>query len=400
MRRIQWLLLACAGLLVNSNVSGQIDPDRREYLEAGFNQALQGADPFSGYGYYYINEPNFFGTNITFRMALAPVYADTETGFVGLLGPNTDLGLGMAGGGFADNYYEFRQGKYYQDESFYGHVIQPSVSIYHLFNPGDRIPLNGVLRITDHYSVYARDDETTSKFVLPPDHSTMAFRAGLRWGGRPPELHPNMAMELSAWYENDYRTSSGGYGFDGDRVLNRDVQLFWARGLLTYTFPKSKQSFDVSLTAGGSVDSDRFSAYRAGGNLPLASEFPLTIPGYFDDELSARNFVLFSAQYSIPIDPAKQWSLRPMASAATMEYVPGLQQKGHFNSGAGMGLNYQSKNGRWDVLIDYGYGFEAVRDDGRGGQSVGILLHINLGVNHPNGPSHFDNAIDFLRNHL
>jgi hypothetical protein len=60
-------------LLIYRAAPGQVDPDRRELIEAGFNQAAVGAAPLDGYGYYYLNEPNFFHTNITLRLALAPV---------------------------------------------------------------------------------------------------------------------------------------------------------------------------------------------------------------------------------------------------------------------------------------------------------------------------------------
>jgi len=384
---------------MNRAASGQIDPEQRELIEVGASQALQGAAPIDGYGFYYLNEPNFFHTNVTLRLALAPVYLDSETGFVGLLGPHTDLGVGLAGGGFADNYYEFHDGQYLPGESFWGHSVETSASIYHLFNPGQRIPLNGVLRIREHYSIYERDD-TDSGFVLPHDHSTVALRTGFRWGGREPLLKPDLAMEISGWYEEQFRTDSGSYGFNGDRVLNEDSQLFWGRALLIYTFPDSKQRIDVSVTGGGSVQADRFSAYRLGGDMPMISEFPLIIPGYFDGELSARNFACFTAQYTLPLDAAKRWSLEPIGSIATVDYLPGMAQPGHFNSGVGMGLGYRSRSGVWQAVASYGYGFEAIRSNGRGGQSISILMQINLGTRHPNGPSTMDKATSFLRDSL
>jgi hypothetical protein len=385
-----------AALLINHPVSGQLDPDKRELIEMGGVQPLQGAAPVDGYGYYYLNEPDFFRTNVTLRLALAPVYLDSETGFVGLLGPNTDLGLGFAGGGFADSYFEFHDGKYLPDESFFGHSVEGSVSIYHLFNPGGRIPLTGVLRIKEHYSVYDRDD-TSPSFVLPNDHSSVDWRAGLRWGGREPRLRPDLAMELSVWYEGQYRTDAGAYGYDGDRVLNTSSELFWGRALLIYTLPKSRQRFEVNLTAGASDQADRFSAYRLGGDMPLTSEFPLLIPGYFDGELSARNFACFNAQYTLPLDPSKRWSLNPIGSVAEVDYLPGMAQPGHFNSGAGIGLGYRSRSGAWEALATYGYGFEAIRSDGRGGQTVGILVQIDLEARHPGNSSKLDDFRGFLR---
>jgi hypothetical protein len=54
------------------------------------------------------------------RLAIAPAYVDGELGFKQLLLPTTDVGLGFYGGMFGANYYEVRQGKYYQKESFDG----------------------------------------------------------------------------------------------------------------------------------------------------------------------------------------------------------------------------------------------------------------------------------------
>src|SRR5579863_10308355 len=120
MKKDRGLLLALAVILTALNAPGQVDPDKRELVQFGFSQAVEGASPVAAYGYYYLNEPNFLKTNLTFRVALAPVYVDSEFGFVGLLGPNTDLGIGIAGGGFGDNYYEFHEGKYFPEESFSG----------------------------------------------------------------------------------------------------------------------------------------------------------------------------------------------------------------------------------------------------------------------------------------
>ena len=134
--------------------------------------------------------------------------------------------------------------------------------------------------------------------------------------------------------------------------------------------------------------------------MPLTSEFPLLIPGYFDGELSARNFACFNAQYTLPLDAAKRWSLNPIGSIATVEYVPGQAQPGHFNSGVGIGLGYRSRSGAWQALASYGYGFEAIRSDGRGGQSIGFLLQIDLEARHPGGPSKLDDFRGFLREHF
>ncbi len=393
-------MVALAVALTALEALGQIDPDKRELVQFGFSQAVEGASPAAAYGYYYLNEPNFLKTNLTLRVALAPVYLDSELGFVGLLGPNTDLGVGLAGGGYADNYYEFRDGKYFPEESFTGYGAEGSLSVYHLFNPGKLIPLFGVFHLKEHYSIYQGSDELAPGFVLPRDHSTVDWRAGLRFGGREPLLHPDLAMELSAWYEGQYRTSSGSYGLDGDRMLEANSELYWARALLIYTLPKSKQSIDINLLGGGSWHADRFSAYRLGGDLPLASEFPLAIPGYFYQEISARDFVSFTTQYTVPLDASHSWSLNPIGAIAAVEYLPGLSEPGAVNAGVGLGVGYRSHSGVWQAMAAYGYGFEARRAEGSGGQSLEILCQINLGARHPGGPTQLDRFIGFLPNHF
>jgi hypothetical protein len=394
------LLLAMAVSSLASTALGQVDPELRELAQVGFTQSVQGASPVSAYGYYYLNEPNFFHTNVTLRLALAPVYLDSEVGLVGLLGPNTDVGLGLAGGGYGDNYYEYQSGKYLPAQSFTGDTAEASVSIYHLFDPGKLIPLYGVLRVKDHYSFYQGSDELAPGFVLPHNHSSLDWRVGLRLGGREPLLSPDLAMELSAWYEGQFRSASGSYGLDWDRMLQAESELFWMRGLLIYTLPESKQSFDLNFTAGTTGHADRFSAYRLGGDLPMASEFPLSIPGYFYQELSARNFVSFNAQYTVPLNAGKTWRISPMGALAVVDYLPGTTQPGAFNSGVGLGFGYRARSGAWQVTASYGYGFEAIRSNGRGAQSVGIFCQINLRNKQPGGPTQLDRAIGFFPSHF
>ncbi len=372
------IILLITGILGPALLRAQIDPTNRELIQIGYNQSIEGQSPLSAYAFYYYNKPSFLEhSNLTLRLAVAPTYIDSELGMSHLLGPETDFAVGLAGGGFADSYYEIRQGKYFKGESFDGHGVTGSSSVYHLFDPDERIPLNGVLRGEAHYADYVRDD-TVGSFTLPKDLASFNVRTGLRFGGMEPVLIPDVALELSIWYEGQFRLSSGDYGFAGDRHVQSVTHNFFGRALFAYTLPTSKQRFLISITAGDSANPDRFSAYRIGGFLPLASEFPLTSPGYFYQELSATRFALFNGNYSLPLDHAKRFSLNAVASTAIIEYLPGLEQPGDWNSGVGGGLTYTSTSGAWEVLLDYGYGIDAIRDHGRGAQTIGILVQINL----------------------
>lgn len=357
----------------------QVDPAKRDLVQFGYNQAFEGRAPLAAYAYFYHNQPDFMRTNLTLRLAVAPTYLDSELGFVGALGPNTDLGIGLAGGGFGDDYNEIRGGKFLPGESFEGDGGEISASIYHLFNPGDEIPLNLVLRGTAHYTFFNRNDDTTPNFQLPNDHGDFSIRTGLRWGGVEPTLFPPLAMELSVWYEGHLRSDSDPYGFASDRQLKEQSHLFWVEAALAYTLPKSQQSFYARLTAGTSVDTDRFSDYRLGGFLPLIAEFPLSLPGYYSQEISARQFVLLNLNYLLPLDKEKRWNIDLNAGSAFVDYLPGESQPGNWLNGAGGGILYHSPSDRWKIMLDYEYGIDAIRTGGRGANSIGVLIQFDLG---------------------
>jgi hypothetical protein len=363
----------------------QIDPMQRELIQVGYNASFQGHAPLAGYAFYYRNQPNFLQTNLTLRLAVAPTYLDSEVGFSHLLGENTDLGVGIAGGGFADSYTEIRQGTYRPKESFDGDGGEGSVSLYHCFNPQQMIPLNGVLRGSVHYASYAENDNTAKGFQIPGDNTTFAVRTGLRWGGKEPLLFPSLAMELSVWYEGQFRMNPDTYGIadvpvtsaSGDRRLGEQSHLFWATALLAYTMTNSGQSFYVNLTAGTSIQADRFSAYRLGALLPLVSEFPLSLPGYYYQEISARQFVLLGGNYIFPLDKKDHWNVSVNAATAGVDYLRGFQQPGDWLSGVGGGILYQASSVK--IMAGYAYGIDAIRSGGRGNHSIGFLMQFDLG---------------------
>jgi hypothetical protein len=380
--RSRWLFallwLVCLGPF---GAFGQIDPVKRDLLQFGYNAAFEGHPPLSLYAYYYRNQPNFIQTNLTLRMAIAPTYIDSELGISHVGTEYTDLGIDLAGGGFADSYQEIQRGTFIQAQSFIGHSVEGGLSIYHLFNPGQLIPLYALARGEAHYSMYERDDDTASNFKLPHDHTTFNVRTGLRWGGREPTLLPDLAMELSIWYQGEFRTDSGTYGFN-DRELKSQSHLFWAEAALAYTMPTLKHSFFISLTAGTSVEADRLSAYRLGALLPLAAEFPLSLPGYYNQELSAERFVLLASDYILPLDKNQRWNIAATASTAFVDYLDGLEQPGHWNTGLGGGLLYRTDSLK--ILMCYAYGVDAMRSHGRGADSIGVLLQIDLAKAHAN----------------
>lgn len=356
----------------------QLDPEKRRLIQLGYNQPLEGRAPIAAYGFFYYNRPGFIETNMTLRLALAPVYLDAELGVSGVFTPNTDIGIGVAGGGFGDTYSEIRNGQYLRGESFPGHSAEVSSSIYHRLNPDWRVPAWIIARASVHRSLYTDDSNTDPDFEVPDDLNSFNFRTGLRVGGREPSLTSPVAFEMSVWYQTYLRDHSDSYGFDDDREVEQNSHLFWGRTFLKYTFEESQRYFDVGMTLGASVDADRFSAYRLGGFLPFVAEFPLNIPGYYFQEISAEKFVLLNAEYSFPFTPNKNWRLTFYGAGAMVDYLDSHEQNEKLHAGLGGGLTYVSPRGAWFVSLVYGHGFRAVRKGEHGANQVGILFQYDF----------------------
>lgn len=372
-------LLAALGLsLAAADCPAQVDPMDRNLLELGYDQPLAGHGPQAAYAYYYYNEPDFYSPDVALRMAIAPAYIDSELGLKHLLSAYTDVGLGLSGGAFGDNFYDVRQGNYLETQSFYGSGGGASVSLYQLLDPGMLIPLNLYARAGFRYSSYFATPQTSSDFKLPGDQIDAYTRFGLRFAGKQPVLYPSLGLELSVWFERQRHFDDDTYGFDNDRRITPDTDLYWAYAGLDYEFKNCGDKFSFAVTAGGSTGADLFSAWRLGGVLPLVSEFPLVLPGYYYEELTAERFVHFYGSYSIPLDQGHHWDFRLEAATARLDYLPGFAQKGDWQTGAGCGITYSPKQKNYQIVLRYGYGFNALRHGVEGAQSVGILFQYDF----------------------
>jgi hypothetical protein len=368
-----------------TRLHAQIDPDHRMLVQAGYNQPLEGRGPVAAYAYLYWNQPNVPWTNTTLRTAIAPTYLDAELGFSDALGEGTSLGLGLAGGGFADSYADMQLGQLVDAESFFGAGAEASVSLYHIFNPmphGERpdslseVPLQFVLRNSLRGSFYSPNDTTAPDFEVPETVPTYNLRTGLRWGGREPELFAD-AFEISGWYELLVRSRAETYGFNQDLMLEHVSQLYWGRMLFAHMF-QNRSHFEIAVTGGGSFEPDRFTAFRLGGALPMGAEFPLVVPGYYYQEISAQSFAMISGHFLWPLTRDGRWEAGVLGAAARVNYLEDFSLGQAWNSGLGGGFAYHSPSGAWHLLLGYGYGFNAIRNGDRGANNVGLLVQYDF----------------------
>ena len=92
--------------------------------------------------------------------------------------------------------------------------------------------------------------------------------------------------------------------------------------------------------------------------------------------------MLLNFNYLLPLDKAKRWNIEVNAASAFVDYLPGEEQPGNWLNGVGGGFLYHSPSDRWKIMLDYGYGIDAIRSHGRGASSISLLVQFDLGRLH------------------
>ena len=376
--RLFVVVLVAAPLLTASLAWSQADPEPRAYFEAGTDIALKGNAPISGYAFFLLNKPNYPQPDQYLRVILSPTYLQSE--FVQEhwpFGP-TGLGIGLNGGGIRYGHWEYRDGVYKGEESFWGSGAELPLSLYTGTKLFGLLPLEAQIRATPSFVVYQDSLDTSDRFVLPQDTGLFTGRVGLRLGGVPPELLPTLAVEVSAWYEATYRTNTGTFGFpDRPERLEELSQRAWGRVAAVFE-PLDGHHVELTVTAGLSKDADLLSSFRLGSALPFWSEFPLILHGYFVEEVFAKRFWLVNASYRFPAWPgARALSLRVSGDLAGVDYVAGHELPRNRLGGAGLDLSIAFTS-RITAVLGYGYGFDAPRNGGFGGHMAHALIEVKF----------------------
>lgn len=365
-------------LLAAVTASAQIDDTKRLLLEGGYEDGVANPGPNGAYAFLFMNRPDVAGKGSAWRLALAPVYLDTELGLPGIFGTRTDAGIGFSGGGYAFSRKEVVRGDQRFGESFIGHGGGPSLSLYPRIMTIGPLPLNGVFRVSALYTDYQNTSQTDANFVIPPDEWTGAARAGLRLGGQEPGLGRGPAMELSTWYETRVRDRPGRYGYNDDRFVRRNVNLYWMRFLLVMPAEGDEVRVAGGANVGGGDRLGRLAAYRLGGMLTQSSEFPLIIPGYFSQEIAAREYGHVWGRVGFPLERTRSFYLNLLAAAASVTPVGGTDPGGAFHAGMSLGLEFAPPKGALHGELSYGYAPRAIRGERRGGHSVALTAELDF----------------------
>jgi hypothetical protein len=223
-----------------SSAWAQIDLVDRQMFPMGYNQPLQGRGPMAGYAFNYLNKPIAFNrANLTFRLAAAPVFLDSQPGIKDVLGPDTDLAVGLEGGGFADNFAEMQRGRFVRGESFVGHGGGTSLSLFHRVNPDSRIPLNALLN--GFYSI-PLDHDKNWFLAFMVGSAAVDYLPGLQQSG---DWHTGVGGGIRYRSPNRAWQIALGYGFN---AIRKSVCGAHSIGiLLQYDFDLGQPLFDPGL---------------------------------------------------------------------------------------------------------------------------------------------------------
>jgi hypothetical protein len=355
----------------------QIDPEPRRNLELGVEGPLKGNGPISGYGFFLWNQPHFIDEDWYLRVVFAPTFLISDLVRDRWPAPGHAVGVGLGGGSFPYNFDEFRNGSHIQRESFWGHGVEATASYYRRLKLFDLLPVEGSVRVHPQYVFYQRSD-TAHRFRLPDATPIYGGRVGIRAGGEPPELFPDVALEVSAWYEVNWRQQAEAYGFPETPIQTQSTpQQAWARAGGIFSITKN-QSGRLFLTGGTSRDADPLSSYRLGSSLPFRREFPLVLHGYYVDEVFAHHFWLMNASYRFPLWPgSKRFRLQLAFDYARVGYLAGHALPRRDLRGLGADLSVALTE-RATLVLGYGYGWDAPRDHSFGGHEANALIEFKF----------------------
>jgi hypothetical protein len=366
------LLIASAG-----TAHAQVDVAHRRTLtvQTGFSVA-DGEEQLGGFGYYWFNENHYPWDATALRVIFAGIFADAELSCFLPAATNIAVGVGGGGGLYIDGIVPYRQGERLSTQQFFGDNANLRVFINdELFQlpVGDMgaIPFN--VRAT--YGVsgsFYREDTHTRDFTLPADFLTQTATAEIRFGGIEPGLLARRGFELYGALEANYRS--------GFRAFGPNSSLFPAHstyqrafGNVALKLPVGETTVFAKLSGGFGDDLDELSAYKLGGNLVSVEPFASTIYGYYTREIFAEDFGLVNLELRFPV--ADRWNLTGhlYGDFAQAHQLDGALREWHSYLGSGAGISFRAP---WqtDVLLSYGYGFNAMRNGDRGGHEVGLAL--------------------------
>jgi len=188
-----------------------------------------------------------------------------------------------------------------------------------------------------------------------------------------PGLNLDPALELYLAADANFRSGFRSFGPVGGRFSSSDryARFF---GSVTARLPFKPVVALVRVAGATGHNLDELSAWSLGGNLMQVGPYSQTLHGYYVREFLAKDFLLLNSSLSMPLGDWRQLTghlYLDHAVARVLDPRTGSVVGWRGLTGLGAGVSLKAW---WDttVLVSYGYGFQAVRNEERGGHEIGL----------------------------
>jgi hypothetical protein len=371
--RMKFSLVFAIFFLLGFSAVAQVDIEHRRTLEVQTGMAVyHSEEDLNGFGYFWFNEDRFPWTNTALRVIYAGVFLDTELSYYVAGNTNTAIGAGLDGGLYLGNVTPYVDGERLAQQTFDGDGFGGHVFINQTIPNPTPLPLN--FRAT--YSVYKnffRNSSTTKHFILPSDYYEQGGEIEMRWGGIEPGLLNKRGLELHVWADANYRSGFDAFGTTGTNavVLGHKSDYQRVFGTLGARIPVGGVTPSARVFAGAGNNIDELSAWKLGGNLVNTEPYSYTLHGYYLKEFLVDRFVAANLALSVPVESKRKIAVHFYGDWAVARGVLPLATEYHNYFGTGAGVSFR---GPWnsDVLLSYGYGFNALRNGDHGGHEVAL----------------------------
>jgi len=368
-------LAAGIAALVGGPILAQVDTERRTTILLQSSSSVSNGEEWpAGFGYFLYNRDHLPWEHTTFRLIYAGVYADGQLSWFAGGNPNTALGIGIGGGAYLDGVDPYQNGERLSHQRFYGDSINVRAFVNQTIPNPSPLPINLRLTYTESGTSF-RNAPETSQFVRPADFRTQQVMAEVRIGGIEPGVNSTRGAEMYLEADANERTGLRAFGPIGAPfpVHPRSNRLF---GSLGGRIPIGRTLVVVETYGGVGRHLDELDAWKLGGNMVDIDPFSYTIHGYYTRELLADRFALANLEAAFPIVAARGLTGHLYGDYAVMnqlEPATGESLGWHRFRGIGAGLGFRAAWGA-EGLLSYGYGFDAIRDGGRGGHEIGLIF--------------------------
>lgn len=369
-------LLAGCFWFSTANVSAQVDPENRRFLDFGVSIPTQQANPAYS-GVIYWNQTEFPTQDTHFNVLFAGPFNSFGLIWPEAFGPDTAFIWRIGSLIHFDTYTpEYLLGAPLRDEQFDGYSGFTSLGINHEVGrfTGFEIPLNFSVEYKFSYTTYSRKDETARDFRIPNDHFGQELEFKLQLGGMMPGIKSVQGLDLSLRYIIGHKNNWQDWGPESDlfQAEATGQRLVLGAGISAPFI--ANQTFGLQLTAQKGFNLDRTTMTGLGGSIRRAEQ-ATRIMGYYASEFLAEDYFLANFSYEIPITEWQDISAHFYADNATFRRTDDRGQGWENVTGLGTGLSF---TGPYDsqFIVTYGYGVDAIRKGERGGHEVGMRMFI------------------------